>query len=389
MKLAIAVLASSLALLLGSHAAHAAQPMRAPVSGDQVPARLVALPAPSGSIERAPVSFAWKLDPNAELSAPQPYVAQSREYWQTVDASELQKGVSVKTSAPGALIRVSPARGARALDQNALRINDASGTARIERLASAKQLADAGMDVQVGSVIAKLAPDEGAGVYTLRATQAEGRYLVHVFEPQSSDVLNAAVDRQHALAGDTVRVNIGFERAGKRAQTAQAEGLLVAPDGRSWPVQVGKDGSARVKLPAQVGNAKGLWEVQVFASADGIQRDVRTAVAVAAPTARFKGQFAFNPATMRMALPVLAGSVGRYEARGTLYATAADGQMRPVSQAHSAAWMKRGNGMLVLQFDRSHLPAGYGAPFEVRDLSLNDQARMAPLESRARTGIAR
>lgn len=388
MKLVIAALTSSVALVLAAHAAVAAQPMRAPAAGDQVPARLVAMPAPSAAIERAPVSFAWKLDPNAALSAAQPHVAQSREYWQTVDAAELRQGVSVKTSAPGALIRVSPARGARALDQNALRINDASGAARIERLASAKQLADAGMDVQDGTVIAKLAPEAGAGAYTLRAAQAEGRYLVHVFEPQSTDVLNAAVDRQHALAGDTVRVNVGFDRAGKRAQ-AQADALLVAPDGRSWPVAVGKDGTARVKLPANAGNAQGLWEVQVFASADGVQRDARTAFAVAAPTARFKGQFAFNATTMRMALPVQAGSVGRYEARGTLYATASDGQMRPVSQAHSAAWMHRGNGMLVLQFDRSHLPAGYGAPFEVRDLALNDQSRMAPLESRARTGLAR
>jgi hypothetical protein len=388
MKLVIAALTSSIALVLCSHAALAAQPMRAPVAGDQVPARLVAMPAPSTAIERAPVSFAWKLDPQAALAAPQPYVAQSREYWQTVDAAELRQGVSVKTSAPGALIRVSPARGARGLGQDALRIQDAGGPARIERLASAKQLSDAGMDVQDGTVIAKLAPEEGAGLYTLRATQAEGRYLVHVFEPQSSDVLNAAIDRQHALAGDTLRVDVGFDRAGKRAQ-AQSQALLVAPDGRSWPVAVGKDGSARVKLPAQVGNARGLWEVQVFASADGIQRDARTAVAVAAPTARFRGQFAFDATTMRMTLPVQAGSVGRYEARGTLYATAPDGQLRPVSQAHGAAWMKRGNGTLALQFDRSHLPAGYGAPFEVRDLSLNDQSRMAPLESRARTGLAR
>jgi hypothetical protein len=127
----------------------------------------------------------------------------------------------------------------------------------------------------------------------------------------------------------------------------------------------------------------------VFANADGIQRDARTAFAVAAPTARFNGMFAFNAKTMRMALPVQTGSVGRYEARGTLFATGTDGTMRPVSEAHSAAWMKRGTGMLVLQFDRAHLPLGYGAPFEVRQLELNDQSRMAPLESRERTGIAR
>ena len=36
------------------------------------------------------------------------------------------------------------------------------------------------------------------------------------------------------------------------------------------------------------------------------------------------------------------------------------------------------------QFARAHLPAGYGAPFEVRELELNDQGRMAPIESRTR-----
>ena len=147
--------------------------------------------------------------------------------------------------------------------------------------------------------------------------------------------------------------------------------------------------TAKVKLPTNVGTAPGLWELQVFADAGGIQRDARTAFAVSAPTARFNGVFAFNARTMRMALPVQAGSPGRYEARGTLFATAPDGVLRPVSEAHSAAWMKRGNGMLVLQFDRSHLPQGYGAPFEVRQLELNDQSRMAPLESRESAGRAR
>jgi len=38
----------------------------------------------------------------------------------------------------------------------------------------------------------------------------------------------------------------------------------------------------------------------------------------------------------------------------------------------------------VLAFDREHVPAGYGAPFEVRQLELNDQTRLALVESRSR-----
>ena len=91
-----------------------------------------------------------------------------------------------------------------------------------------------------------------------------------------------------------------------------------------------------------------------------------------------------DAANLRVSLPVEAASPGRYEARGTLYATAKAGSLRPVSQAHAAAWREEGDAMLVLQFGRAHVPAGYGAPFEVRQLELNDQGRIAPIESRAR-----
>ncbi|MFZ2753736.1 MAG: DUF4785 domain-containing protein [Lysobacteraceae bacterium] len=387
MRLSIAI-----ALALLSFSATAAQPLRTTGAKDQAPSRLVALPAPSAQIERAPVSFSWKLDPTQALAATAPYVAQSREYWQTVDAAELNRGLQLKMSAPGSLIRISPTQGARALRTEELQINDSQGAAKVQNIASAKQLVDAGMDVQTGTVIAKLGDQEGADTYTVRVPKAQGQYLVHVFEPQSSDILRAGTDRSHALAGSSLRFDVDFSRAGKLSPALKADAMLVAPDGRSWPVALASSGnglSANVKLPANVGTAPGLWELQVFADADGIQRDARTSFAVAAPTARFNGLFAFNAKTMRMALPVQTGSAGRYEARGTLFATATDGVMRPVSEAHSAAWMKRGNGMLVLQFDRAHLPQGYGAPFEVRELKLNDQSRMAPLESRERAGIAR
>jgi hypothetical protein len=222
MRLSIAI-----ALALLSFSATAAQPLRNAGPKDLAPSRLVALPAPTAQIERAPVSFSWKLDPNQALSTPQPHVAQSREYWQTVDAAELDRGVALKMSAPGSLIRISPTQGARALRSDDLQISDSQGAANVQSLASAEQLAKAGMDVQAGTVIAKLAPQEGADTYTLRAPKAEGRYLVHVFEPQSSDVLRAGADRSRALAGSNLRFEVDFSRAGKLSSSIQAEAMLV------------------------------------------------------------------------------------------------------------------------------------------------------------------
>ncbi|HEV8694543.1 MAG TPA: DUF4785 domain-containing protein [Lysobacter sp.] len=367
--------------------AHAAQPLVPAGTGDQVPTRLVSLPAPAGLFERAPVSFSWALDPDASLTAPPPYTAESREYWQTVEGTQLQQGVELVTTAPGAVIRISPARGARSLNATDIGVRSNAKAVRLEQAVGAEELRAAGMDVDAGTAVVKLGRENAGGRYALHADKAQGRYIVHVFEPESDVLLTARANRQHVLGGETIAVSVAMSRDAHPLAT-QAEALLVAPDGSSRPVSVTRDPAgnlnARVRMPVQTSTSAGLWELQVFASADGVSRDARTAFGVAAPTARFKGEAAFDAQAMRVALPVETASPGRYEASGTLYATGSDGLQHPVSQAHSAAWFERGNGMLVLVFDRNHVPVSYGAPYEVRQLELLDQTRMAPLETRER-----
>ena len=368
-------------------AAHAAQPLLPSAAGDQVPTRLVSLPAPTGAIERKPVSFAWKLDPNLALSQPDPFLATSREYWLTVDGAELNRGLSLKMSSPGALVRISPARGAKPLRATDFAVSSQGRRVTVDRAADAEALRRAGMDASAGTQVLHLGAGSGAGASVLRTQNASGRYVVHVFEPNSDQLLFARADRDHALAGQPMRVVIGATATGRRADL-RSSALLVAPDGSSQKVTVrsmaGGGQEAVFNLPTRARQGGGLWELQVFSDMGGTPRDIRTAFAVAQPTARFAGSYALDTSRLRVSLPVQAASPGRYEARGTLYASAPDGSLRPVSEAHSAAWMSAGNGSLVLQFERSHLPAGYGAPFELRQLELNDQGRMAPIESHAR-----
>ena len=367
--------------------ANAAQPLLPAGASDQVPERLALLPAPTGTIERKPVTFSWALDPDEALSDTAPFLAESREYWMTVEGSELARGLPLQMSAPGALIRVSPATGSAALRANDFSVSLGNRKVGIAQAADADALRKAGMDASAGTQVIRLGDGSGAGRNVLRAANARGRYVVHVFEPASDRVLFARADRNQALAGERMRVAIGATAAGRNAAVA-SQALLVAPDGSSKPVAVrnaaGGGQEAVFTLPASASQAKGLWELQVFGDVGNVPRDVRTAFAVAQPTARFAGRFDVDAANLRVSLPVEAASPGRYEARGTLYATAKNGSLRPVSQAHAAAWMQAGDGILVLQFARAHLPSGYGAPFEVRQLELNDQGRMAPIEVRAR-----
>ncbi len=380
----------TLALLAAvADAAAADRPMLPATAADQVPAALAVLPAPKAAAERAPLYFSWALDPRMALAAdPRPAALESREYWQETDGASLQRGLDVTTSAPGALIRVSPVAGAAKVPAEAVRLSRAGAPVAAARRTGAEQLQAAGLAVGPGVAAVQLAADAAPGRYSVQVPQASGRYLVHVFEPRSDVRLSAALDRDHALAGGRRQIEVDLLRGDTRLK-AQGGALLVAPSGRSWPLALkpGRDGRLRadVALPREAGNEPaGLWEVQVFAGDGEVQRDLRTALAVAQPTARLDGAYAFDPARLSFGLPLRAASPGRYELRGTLYATGPDRSLRPVAVAHSAQWLDGGAARIELRFDRAQLPQGYGAPFELRQLELNDQSRLAPVERRQR-----
>lgn len=362
-----------------------------PGAADQSPSRLQNAPVPAGEFERKPVSFAWALDPQAAVEAQASFVAESREFYAVAEASEMQAGLAIDTTAAGAVIRISPAEGGRAVDPDQVRMlrngRLIAEPQTFQRKTNAAQLKAAGMDVPDGSAVVQLAKEQGQGRFQVQLAGAKGRYLVHVFEPDSPFVLKAQADRRSVLAGDTLEVAAAMQRGDARVAMAgnQMAGVLVSPSGRSYDLAF-SGGKARLQVPEDAGSEPGLWEVQLSAGtyADGasVQRDASTAVEVTRPTAKLAGGYAFNAAAVRFDLPVQVAAPGRYEVRGTLYATGRDGVSRPVSQAHMANWLQPGKRQLALSFGKVNVPMGYGAPFELRFLELKDQTRMGTLDTR-------
>jgi hypothetical protein len=380
----------TLALLAAlTDAAAADAPMLPAATSDQIPQRLTVLAAPKAAAEHAPVQFSWALDPDAELVADAaPTVVESREYWQETDGATLQRGLDIATSAPGALIRVSPIAGAAQVAADAVRISQAGRTVGAAKRTGAEQLQAAGLAVGAGTAAVQLDADAAPGHYAVQVATASGRYVVHVFEPRSDVRLLAHLSRDHALAGGKREVVVDLKR-GDTTLKAEGGALLVAPSGRSWPLTLKRAGDgtlrASVPLPSDAGEQPpGLWEVQVFAGDGEIQRDARTAIAVAQPTAKLDGAYTFDAGKLSFGLPLRAASPGRFEVRGTLYASNAKRELRPVAIAHSAQWLDGGAARIELAFDRKQLPKGYGAPYELRDVELNDQTRLAPIERRQR-----
>lgn len=382
------MIAVALACASPLFAANAAQLM------DRVPATVVAAPVPLAEIERAPVQFAWALDPANPVGAVEPEVMESRSSWRMVDAAELRAGVDVPVSAPGAVIQLSPARGAKTLSVQGIQVREGNASVAVSRFEQ-EALQQAGLPTADGTTLLKL-QDSRAGHYRLQATEASGSYVLQVHEPLSPIVLRARTDRSVVMAGGVVNARVNMD--GVQATTGDvatrmagssfaAEGLLVAPDGRNWAVPMRKDGAgglvASVPIPASGSDAAGLWELQVFADQGGIARDTRLAFAVALPTARLSSAIQAR-GLGNLRFPLQIGAAGRYEVRATLFATGMDGKLRAVAEGHSAAWFdKPGRGELGLSFADVALPAGYGAPYELREVELHDQSRMAPIERRA------
>jgi hypothetical protein len=363
--------------------------------GDLVAATAVA--AQRGHVatsERAPLQFSQPLAADAALDpAPQPFRAQSREYWQRLDGARLGAGYALALTAPGAVILVSPGPGADplrreqfALTSNGRGVDFASAT---DTLVDAAALHQAGMGVAAGSIGFRLRDGYETGA-VLQVAGARGEYVLHVLEPRSAHVLSARSTRDTVHAGSPV----AFELALSGARFEGAMGVLAGPDGTVVEVDFAADAEGQrgsAVVPAQLAAQPGLWELRATVAAvagdRAFQRDVRVALAVVAPTARLAGSVIDasdrRGAGRTLSVAVDVGTAGRYELRGVLYGTDARGVLVPMTELHSAAWLEPGAGML-----RIDLPAAardsLRAPFELRDLRLTDQGAVALLERRAR-----
>lgn len=390
-----------------THALLPAQP------GDLVPSTLRARTAPRPSLKHAPtvaatpqvrtetqpISVSWALPHDSSVeSDTQPFTRSSREYWMDVSASQLQQGVKLPVTAPGALIRVSPgdAQVGRLkasdihvqLGRQSLSASDATS-----QLADTQSLRAAGMDVPEASMVLKLKPELGSGIATLQIAAASGRYVVHVFEPESPFIVTARADRNDLLLGGQVKLRVAMRDDSKDLPLDAVGGFLRAPDGSTTMLNYRRqhDGSYTANAqPRNIPSTPGLWEVHSFtsgtnASGQEVRRDTTTVFSAAVPDARLDGLVSTARASddgIDITLGVTAQSPSRFAVSGVLYGRDASGRMVPAAFAQSAAVLSRGNGKLVLHYDASSI-VGVDAPWELHDLRLQDQPALGLLERHA------
>jgi hypothetical protein len=370
-------------------------------STDQVPARLQSAKAAVAKpdVERAPVQFAWALDQNAIIAKQAPFVAESREYWRTVDADALRAGVPMFATAPGAVVRLSPVAGAAQKSLNAAQVQvrrhgkTLSADEALANTANAAELKAAGIDFPSNTIAFTLREDLGTGEFAIAMPEASGAFLMHVFEPNSTEVFALTTDRTSVLGGGELAVTASYA-SGMGKQLGDVAGTIAAPNGRLFDLEFAaqRDGSwkAVTTIDAQAGMGEGLWEVHTIStSADGqVRRDARTAFNAAPATAKFAGSAevdAERDGALSMSFAVQVSAPSRYNVSAMLYGTDDTGTLLPMAIAQSAAWLESGARAIDVRFDAALIEAsGLRAPFEVRGLTLTNQGNLGVMEERER-----
>jgi hypothetical protein len=374
-------------------------------AGDLVAAEVVADTALATSkrpVSHEAVSVSWALKPEDELApAPKVHQAVSMDYWLQVDAADFDRGVELSVSAPEALVRISPLnrkdRAPAMLDLVLVNEQGRSYSQGGGVVPLLEPQSDAAQKTPFpeGTSIFRINGEVGTGAVLLFADGMDyssgKRYLVHVREADSSVALHAATERDTYLAGQTLKVRADLVDEDGQPRIEDMTGTVISPSGRQWTLSF-KDGSASLPLDAAepTGLMSGLWEARIQvrgSTADGlVRRDVRTAFAVTQPTARYTGRVELQrdarALSAKLALEV--GTPGRYEARGILFGTDEQGELRPLAVGQSAAWLEPGTGELVLGFETEHLEGSLlSAPYQVKDLRLIHQDRMSLIHRQA------
>jgi len=328
---------------------------------------------------------------------------ESRQYWVDTDGHGLERGLKLPLSAPGAIVRVSAlhADSGLLLDAERMQVSVDGQTLSAGRQAGGLELLDGrdlqaqGMSVPDDSLAFQLPAEGQPRSLNLQMAGAPSDLplVVHVFEPESEWRGTLSAPRHAFLTGNRLELSVGLDNGQERFAAQSVQTVLVSPDAKhAWPLEVTEDGFGLVgttpeDLPAA---GEGLYEVHAYLSGRQgdvrIQRDLKIALQVAAPTARLTDSLettASNGLNVRLGVEVAAA--GRYQVSGQVWGTDAEGNLQPLAMTQTAALLEPGTGTLELEVPASLvMSSGLSAPFSVREVQLFDQGRMALIESRSR-----
>jgi len=365
----------------------------APVAADQsLLQKSASVDAPIINDNREPVVFSYPIGADQVLDfSPPVHTEKSRQYWLDSTGDKLATGVKLPLTGGETVIRISPLSAGKAVSLNAGQVQLQAGgkVVPLDVFADAQSVKRTGVPFPANTVAFKAHLPPGKAVLKVTGLGDKVPVVVHVFEPESSQVLELATSKATFSANEAIQV-IAAVRDGQSTQDARWQGYISLPDGRvagELKFTRRADGRFQASLPVSelTGLANGLWTAHVFAANDKVMRDAQTAFAVNLPVAGFTGRLEARldkTGSPQVRIGINVAREGRFEVSGILFGHDANGKAEPFAVAQSAAWLPSGKQSLDLPIDAGLLASsGLKAPFEIRQVQLKDQSRLAPVQT--------
>ncbi len=367
---------------------------------------------PGMELSRDTIQYSWNLDTSAKIGSPQPYQAVSREYFVEANADQLRSGISLKTSAAGAVIKLSPRgniqKSTRQLGRDDIAVSVAGNVVSLGAFASTlddsskfAEMQKSGVAFAPGSLAFQINESLGATSFKLVVKNANIDYLVHVFEPQSPYAVTLSTSREAYLTGESISVNakLATDAAAGNADIVELNGGIASPHGDVSAISFvrGQDGTFTGHTTVNESAVGELYEAFVTATLrDGstvVLRDAKVGFAVGDATAKIvnvarAGSTASTADRQDFHAVVSVSAAGRYQLEAVMFADR-NGERIPVAVAQTGAWLESGRQAITLSFaDLKLASRNIGGAFTLGNIVLKNQGTLAVMERRATIDLA-
>lgn len=281
-------------------------------------------------------------------------------YTKRVTSAQLNAGVKITTTAPGAVIRISPLQKNQAVPTLHITTpkKQVLGLKEASSLYSQNGALDESIDTSTHQTITQINPQLGAGEFTLQSTailklqgakaQTNAAYMVHVLDKYSADYMQIETNATHYHHGDTVITTLSFGEVPHEASDISA--FIVGPQGQKIPLEFTKEGSntftARTVLTSEVNDKGENWHVEADvicgAGHSLFRRSGHTAFSYSIPSARLVRiqKSAVKPLTFVASIEVATAS--RYVLQSVLFEKNGAGAPLPLKMVQKAQWLEPG-----------------------------------------------
>jgi hypothetical protein len=289
----------------------------------------------------------------------------SYSFKEIVTAAQLQQGVKLTTTAPGAVIRITSMQHAALPD---LEIQTPTQQSLMLKEASTLYSDDQSLMDEAGSsnppTLFQLKSELGKGTFTIKSKNAKSatndKYVINVFDKFSMNYLQVSTNAIHYNYGDKLTATITIKN-NSNYNVTDLNAYILSPRGDAISLELTKVQNNKFQgstvLNSELNDLGENWylEADITSTYDGgfIKRSGHAAFSYSIPSAGLVSVKKISSSPLTFVATVDVASASRYALQSVLFYKNNKGEIKPVETSQSARWLEQGKQKIKFSFDNT------------------------------------